>query len=142
MGKLLSNRVIGKNTIRATLIRGWKPSGSLSFKVLGDNLFLLDFEHEWDKLRVLEGRPWVFEGNLFSIEDFDGPTPPCQMEFETTTFWVRVYNLPLACMGKEVGSKLGGTVGVLEEVDIDVNGVGWGKYLRVRIKVNLQKLLA
>jgi hypothetical protein len=46
-------------------------------------------------------------------------------------FWVRMFNFPLACMGKEVGFQIGATMGQVEEVDTD-EGVGWGKYLRVR----------
>jgi hypothetical protein len=30
-----------------------------------------------------------------------------------------------------VGKKLGASVGAEEEVDIDLNGVGWGRFLRV-----------
>lgn len=55
VGKLIVDRVIGKETIHSKLIKGWKPTGSLSFKVLGPNLFLTEFEHFWDKSRVLEG---------------------------------------------------------------------------------------
>lgn len=62
VGKLLADRTIGKDSIKSTLIRGWKPSGTTVFKNLGNNLFLMEFEHAWDKARVLEGRPWVFEG--------------------------------------------------------------------------------
>jgi hypothetical protein len=68
--------------------------------------------------------------------------PLTQMGFEIAAFWVRMYNLPLVCMGREVGYKLGGTVGVVEEVDINEDGVGWGEFLQVRIKVNLHKPLA
>lgn len=75
VGKLIADHLVSKETIRSTLIRIWKPSGSPSFKVLGDNMFLVDFVSESDKTRVLEGRPWVFEGNLFAVEDYDGLTP-------------------------------------------------------------------
>lgn len=109
------------------MIRGWRPTGSLSFKVLGDNLFLLNFELDWDKIWVIEGRPWVFEEYLFLVEEFDGLIPPTQMEFETVAFWVRMHNLPLACMGREGGQQLGATVGVVEEVDTDEESVGWGE---------------
>jgi hypothetical protein len=44
-----------------------KPSGRLSFKVLGDNLNLIDFEKLGDKERVLVGRPWVFKGSMFIV---------------------------------------------------------------------------
>lgn len=103
---------------------------------------MLEFEHEWDKIRVLEGRPWVFEGNLFSVEEFDGLTPPTQIVFEKTTFWVRMLNLPLACMRKDVGTLIGSTMGLVEEVDTDIDGVGWGEFLRVRIQLDLTKPLS
>lgn len=55
VGKLIADRVVGKETICSSIIRWWKPTGSLSFKVLGENLFLIKFEHFWDKSRVMEG---------------------------------------------------------------------------------------
>lgn len=142
VGKLLSDRYVGKDIIKRKLIKGWRPSGHLAFKVLGENLFLLEFENEWDKIRVLEGRPWIFEGILFSVEDFDGLSSPSEIDFEHAVFWVRMHNLPLACMGKEVGVQIGATIGLVEEVDTDVEGVGWGEYLRVRIRIDLTKPLA
>jgi hypothetical protein len=43
---------------------------------VGENLFLIEFDNIRDKTRVLEGIPWVFEGNLFLVEDFDGLSLP------------------------------------------------------------------
>jgi hypothetical protein len=46
VGKLISDRLVSKETIRTALIRKWRPLGTLSFKVLGENLFLLlEFEY-------------------------------------------------------------------------------------------------
>lgn len=136
VGKLIADRIIGKDTIRPKLLQLWRLSGLTSFKVIGENLFLVDFEHSWDKTRVLEGRPWVFEGSLFSLEEFDGITPPLEIPFEKAAFWVRMFNLPLACMGQTVGFQIGSTMGMVEEVETDI---GWGKYLRVRVKMDLTK---
>jgi hypothetical protein len=61
---------------------------SLSFKMMGDNLFLIHFESQWDKERVLEGRPWTFERQLFLVEDFDGHLSLEEMKFEYAAFWV------------------------------------------------------
>ncbi|XP_059436686.1 uncharacterized protein LOC132169716 [Corylus avellana] len=142
VGKLIADHLVSKDTIRAKLIRGWKPSGNLSSRVLGENLFFLEFEHEWDKIRFLEGRPWVFEGYLFSVEEFDGLTPPTQIVFEKIAFWVRMLKLPLACMSKDVGTLIVSTMGFFEEVDIDIDGVGWGEFLCVRIQLDLTKPLS
>lgn len=98
---------------------------------MGDNLFRLEFERSWDKTWVLARGPWAFEGSLFTVEDFDGLMPPTQMGLETAAFWVRMYNLPLVCMEREVGYKLGGTTGVVEEVHTNEDVVGGGEFLQV-----------
>jgi hypothetical protein len=46
VGKLIADRWISKEIIRTKLIRGWKPMGSLSFKVLGITFF-------WWSLNIL-----------------------------------------------------------------------------------------
>ena len=60
VAKLVSDRLISKETIKNSLKRWCKFSGSPSFKVLGENLFLIEFLKMEDKGRVLEGRPWIF----------------------------------------------------------------------------------
>lgn len=142
VGKLVSDRMVSKETIKTTLICWWRLKGTFTFKILGSNLFLIEFESAQDKIRVLEGRPWVFEGNLFMIEDFDGHSSPSEFTFEKASFWVRMLNLPLACMGREVGIKLGGSLRQVEEVDTDCNGIGWGEFLRVKIMIDLYKPLS
>jgi hypothetical protein len=87
-------------------------------------MFLIDFTLLEDKERVLERRPWVFEGSLFLIEDFDGLAKPSDLSFTHAAFWVRMFDLPLACMGKEIGRKIGESVGLVEAVDVGANGMG------------------
>jgi hypothetical protein len=91
---------------------------------LGENLFLIEFTNEEDNGKVLKGRPWVFEGSLFLIEDFDGCTSPADLSFDKAAFWIRMKNLPLACIGRETGRMLGSSVGTVVAIDIDANGVG------------------
>lgn len=141
MGKLVSDRFISKEVVKSFLIRGLKPEGKVSFKVVGDNVFLLEFEHEWEKARVLEWRPWVFNGNLFSVVDFDGALQIESIEFEKVALWVRILNLPLACMNAEIGAMIGSAIGQVEEVESDEERVGWGRFLQVKIRVDLMKPL-
>jgi hypothetical protein len=35
-----------------------------------------------------------------------------------------MFNLPLACMGKEAGFQIGSSIGKVEEVDVAEDGVG------------------
>ena len=93
---------------------------------MGLNLYFIDFENWWDKDRILEGRPWTFDGYLLALVDFDGLTPVEELDFEKAAFWARMFHLPLACMGKEVGMQIGATVWEVEDVDVLDDGVGWG----------------
>jgi hypothetical protein len=90
VGKLLTERYVGKEIIKRTLIKGWRPSEHMTFKVLGDNMFILEFANKWDEARVLEGRPWIFKGILISVEHFDGLSSPFEIVFEQAKFWVRM----------------------------------------------------
>jgi hypothetical protein len=114
----------------------------VTFKVIGENMFIVEFELEWDKMRIMDGRSWLFDGNLVSLEDFDGLTPPADMNFDQASFLVRMYNLPLACMGKDVGKKLGASVRIVEDVDVLDEEAGWGEFLHVKIRIDLHKPLA
>jgi hypothetical protein len=142
VGKLLAERTVGKEVLKTPMIRAWQPTGWVSFKNLGPNLFLIEFQHEWDKVRIMEGRPWQFDRDLFSMADFDGRTPPSELEFEKVPFWVRMYDMPLACMSREMGQRIGASMGVVEEVDVDEAGVGWGEFLHVRIVLDVTKPLS
>ena len=49
--------------------------------------------------------------------------------------------MPLICMTKAIGSKIGESLGILEEVDIEGDGVEWGSVLRIRVIIDIQKPL-
>jgi hypothetical protein len=59
VGKFLADRVVPKDLLRVHMIREWKILGSESFKVLGENLFLIEFAQEWERIQVMDGRPWI-----------------------------------------------------------------------------------
>lgn len=142
IGKLIADRILPKDFLKIPLLRAWRPTGEVSFNPIGDNMFVVEFEHMWVKSRIMEGRPWLYDGNLVSLKEFDGLTPPSNLSFDMASFWVRMYNLPLACMGKTAGQKLGESVGLVEEVDVAEGEAGWGEFLRVKVSIDITKPLA
>ncbi|XP_062175986.1 uncharacterized protein LOC133881040 [Alnus glutinosa] len=122
VGKLLADRVVPKDLFRVHMKRAWKILGSVSFKVLGENLFVIEFEHDWERIQ----------------DDF---TAPSEMAFDKASFWIRMYNLPLACMNSMIGHQVGSTVGLVEEVKANEREMAWGEYLQVQIVIDLTKPL-
>ena len=126
VGKLLADRTMGEEIIKTPFIRTWQPTGRVSFKSIGSNTFIIEFENEWDKSRIMEGQPWTFDDDLVFLPDFDGLTPPTEIDFEKVALWVCMFNLPLACMSKEMQMRIGSYIGKVEEVEVDDEGAGWG----------------
>ncbi|KAL5818562.1 hypothetical protein ACOSQ4_022404 [Xanthoceras sorbifolium] len=63
------------------------------------------------------------------------------MNFDLVEFWVQIHNIPLLCMNKEVGIFLGKQIGEFIDIDLGDSGDCLGKYLRVRILINISKPL-
>jgi len=129
IGKLLSDRVVSKDFLKAPLRRAWRPAGETVFQAIEDNMFVVEFDNEWDKIRIMEGRPWLFDGYLISLAEFDGLTFPANINFDSAAFWVRMYKLPLSCMGRDVGFKMGASMGTVGDVDVMEGEAGWGSIL-------------
>ena len=63
------------------------------------------------------------------------------MDFKQSPFWIQIHDLPLLCMTKTVGMKIGESMGTVEDIDVTGDGVGWGRCLRMRVCVDLSELL-
>jgi hypothetical protein len=107
-----------KEAFKVALTRVWRTTRGVIFKELDDNIWLFEFEEVDDMRRVLEGRPWSFYRQILVLNEFDGNTPPTQMAFKQSPFWVQVHDMPLLCMTKGIGVKIGESMGWLEEVDL------------------------
>ncbi|KAF5468807.1 hypothetical protein F2P56_012927 [Juglans regia] len=142
VGKIWVGRSINQAVVESTMAKVWKISKRAKFKGLGDNVYVMVFANQADKQRILEGRPWLFDNQLFVIMQYDGFTPPSKINFKRECFWIQMHELPLICMNKVRGEIIGGTVGRVKEVDTQEDGCGWGEYLRVLIEVDLEKPLA
>jgi hypothetical protein len=141
VGRLLTERRVQKDAFRISMAKLWRTIGSVIFKELDDNLWLFEFASDRDKSRVEEGRPWLFDRSVLVLRDVDDHIPPTEMIFHHSPIWVQVHNMPLTCMNRAVGFQIGGSIGVVEEVDVTGDGVGWGRCLRIRVAIDLTKPL-
>ncbi|XP_042972758.1 uncharacterized protein LOC122304562 [Carya illinoinensis] len=128
IGKIWSERQIGKAVVESTITE------------MGQNIFIITFATHADKHRVENERPWLFDGNLFVMKEFDGFTTLENVSFDMAAMWVQFHNLPLVWMS---GTKLESLLGVAEDVEVDDDDdVGWDISLRVKILLDLRKPLA
>ena len=132
---------MNKEAFQHVFSKIWRTRRGVIFKEVQDNLWLFEFEEDGDKRRVLDGRPWSFNHQLLVINELDGSTPLSQMQFTILPFWVQIHDMPLVCMTKGVGMKIGESLGILEDVDVASDGAGWGRCLKNRVSIDVTKPL-
>jgi len=137
VGRLEVAKKINKEAFKATMARIWKLEGRFFFKEIQPNLWLIELALLSDKHRILVGRPWSYARTILVLNEFDGRVPPSQMDFSMSPIWIHIHDMPLGCMNRGVGLKIGGTLGYVEEVAVAKDDVGWGRFLRVRVIINL-----
>lgn len=115
--------------------------GFICFNEVGHNRFLVEFQKVVDIERVLKGQPWSFDKNLICIKAFDNNTSPSEMDFFQEPFWIQLFGLPLAAMTVEGGERIRSSIREVLDVDVDGDGLGWGKYLRILVIMDTTKPL-
>ena len=119
----------------------WKPNKNIQLSVIGEELFLVDFEDECDKRRVVDMRPWHYEKQLVLFQEFEGEKNPKDIILKWSPFWVQIYNLPLKSRTRETGKAIGASLGKVIEVDVADTGVQWGTCLRVWVDIDVTRKL-
>ena len=139
--KILTHKSVHVEALRKNLRMLWKPSKGFNISELDDDLFLAEFGDERDKKRIMNMSPWSYEKQLVIIQEFERELTPREMELKWCPFWVQILNLPLKCRTKETTWAIRSKLKSVMEVDVADSGVQWGKYLRVRVKVDITKKL-
>lgn len=61
------------------------------------------------------------------------------MSFNSSPFWVQLHNVSLSRMSKENAESIRASIGEVEEVDVPASGQGYGRFLRIRVKVEIRQ---
>ncbi|KAL5834851.1 hypothetical protein ACOSQ3_014441 [Xanthoceras sorbifolium] len=64
-----------------------------------------------------------------------------QAEFRFVDFWVQIHPIPLLCITRDIAMFLGFSIGKVKEVDRGASGDYLGRYLRVRVAVDVTQPL-
>ncbi|XP_042939572.1 uncharacterized protein LOC122274614 [Carya illinoinensis] len=119
----------------------WKCESWLQFSEVGLNKFLIEFHKELDMIRVINGRPWSLDRWLICLQVFDGSMSINEVPFNKEEFWIQAFNLPFDFMNQDFGYQLGSSIGRVLKVHADNRGIGWGRFLRLRVEVDITKPL-
>lgn len=119
----------------------WNSDGKVSSFDLGKGLVLFSFSDQKDKERVLQGRPCLFDKNLVLFKELGDNDQIDQVILNQSPFWIQVFNIPIMKMTKKVGEVIVNSLGALEYIDVHDGEMAWGRYMRIRVNIDVTKEL-
>lgn len=99
----------------------------------------MEFGDGRDKKRIMEMCPWTYEKHLILLKEFEGEQVPKDISLWLSAFWVQIHNLPLKSRTTETGRAIGAKLGEVLDVDVVESGIHWGKFLRVRVQLDVRR---
>jgi hypothetical protein len=76
-------------------------------RVLGDNKFMLKFDTDETRKRIIDGGPWRHTGDALLVVPYDRLSPPSSIVMNSIGLWVRFYDLLDVMRKDEHARKLG-----------------------------------
>ncbi|KAK0573955.1 hypothetical protein LWI29_016143 [Acer saccharum] len=141
VGKVLSTKLIDRKNFMSQIGIKWRVKEEIMIENVTGNIFLFTFKNANDKRHVLADGPWIFGKALIVLEEPQGTGDISCMKFSQVEFWVQIHNVPLLCMNKEIGMFLGRMIGEVTDIDVGPSGYCLGKFLRLRIVIEIDKPL-
>lgn len=120
----------------------WKINPLSSKKLIAISSLSLLTHRQTSKGFFKRGHPWLFDGYIMAMKSLESHLQQKMVVIDSEAFWVQHHDLPLMCMNRFYGNLIGKSIGRVLDVDVEVDDVGWGRLLRVRIEISLNKALA
>lgn len=137
VGRFLTDQTYNFNIMKSRMAAIWKPNKGVMFKNTGNGRLLIQFFHQLDLIRVLDGGPWAFDNHPLIIHRLRVGELPLQVPLNTLSFWVQIYNIPHGLFTERVGKSLGNFIGTFLEYDESNKGAAWKPYIRIKVEVDV-----
>jgi hypothetical protein len=141
VGKVCSPQKLVIGALERAMDRAWGLHRPAQFRDIGNNRFVVRFSSEGDWKHAMNNGPWQFDFSAVLLKDCAGSVRPSDMVFDTMEIWIRVYDLPMDMMNRLYGKLIGNWVGKFISVEVDQDGIAWGKELRIRVEVRVDQPL-
>lgn len=140
IGKLWTAKTFNAFGLLETMRKIWKPGKGMTAKEIEPNLFSFQFNHWRDMEKVLSMEPWHFDKHLLVLKQLDSGEQPSAIKFDSTPFWIRIYDMPLIARTERTIRLICERLGKVIEID-NSTMEGFSRSVRIRVLLNLNKPL-
>ena len=126
------------NAMKNILVALWRPSRVIRIKDIESNLLMVQFYHEIDLHKLIEGAPWTFDSHLLLVHRLKLGEVPYLIQLFNADIWVQVYGLPIGIMLTTINKQIENFIGSYMDYDAN-NDLGiWREYMRIRVRIDVR----
>jgi hypothetical protein len=118
----------------------WSPAQRIEFHHLENNLFMVQCFCLGDWIKIKEGGPWLFRQNAVCIEEYDGLMSTDHIDLNFFEAWIQIYKLPIGYHNEALIKNLTRKIGQVTKIETNV--MGMGNFIRIRVKLDVRKVVA
>ena len=119
----------------------WKMKENFEVSDLGENRALFLFKTMDDLDKVLLQGLWSYNKYLLILHKLQAGESARKVCLDRVSFWIQIHGLPTMSQTKEIGTRTGETLGLVEKMDVDDKGFCMGGCLHIRVSVKTTELL-
>lgn len=109
---------------------------------INSNLFSVQFNCLADWNKAIHQGPWDFKGMALIIAEYDGFKNPESVKLDKIETWCQIHKLPdMFLKRKQFVKGMAERIGEVQEIQIVLPNGFVGKFIRVRVKIDVNKKL-
>ncbi|MBA0876215.1 hypothetical protein Goshw_030171 [Gossypium schwendimanii] len=140
VGKIMAIEKPNREAMYRVLRSLWLTKYEVNFVALNEEVIMVKFGYVEDRNRILNMMPWLFDNCLFAMLPFVKDKELETYEFNFSSFWLRIYNIPLEYMERQIAIDVGKAIGELVAIDWKDRNGGWTEVMRLKVKINVSNL--
>lgn len=140
VGRVVSNKIYLVHSLQQNIERILRSVRGFRFQDLGENHFMLRFNHRLDRTHALEGCPWLLDRHALLLALIPPNGNPYTVDVEEMMIIVRLNNIPGFLHNPEMARKICAKFGRVIEA-IPPRGDIYQPFIRVKVQMNISELL-
>ncbi|PNX57420.1 zinc ion binding nucleic acid binding protein, partial [Trifolium pratense] len=136
--KLLGKN-LGYNTMKNKLENIWKLMGGIELMDVGNAFYMVKFDGEEDKNKVINEGPWMIYDRYLTVRQWTPNFNASTAKIDKTMAWIRIPSLNLVFYDESVLWAIASMVGNPIKVDLQTLKVARGRFARMCVEVDLTK---
>ncbi|XP_027157908.1 uncharacterized protein LOC113759531 [Coffea eugenioides] len=141
IGKIRGEKIVNFTGVKNFVTVAWSYPKGLKVAELGPNVFQFTIPDSKDKERIVEGGPWIIDNQILVLRHWKIGIEEDEDAFSLAQVWVQVWNLPIHCLSKAVGKKVGTIFNEVKDVLIPQTGGKEGKHMKLLVVVDIKQPL-